>query len=242
MRHRRLPGALVTATLLLGTLAGTGSHPGTAAGEQKATPKVVRALTLRDRVDAASPEALVWKRAPVVRVPLQPAAQVHPVILGAPSTMSLAVQAIRTPESLYVRLRWDDPNADVSINGTGGFLDRVAVQFPINLKPTTTPFMGDPSARVSIWHWRADGKAESLVAAGFGSLTPASVQDVRATGVRTPRGWEVVITRPLRTTSEDSVRLDGVREIPVAFAVWNGSNQERDGFKAVTLEWWRLRF
>jgi dimethylsulfide dehydrogenase subunit gamma/complex iron-sulfur molybdoenzyme family reductase subunit gamma len=33
-----------------------------------------------------------------------------------------------------------------------------------------------------------------------------------------------------------------VREIPVAFAVWNGSNQERDGFKAVTLEWWRLRF
>ena len=104
-----------------------------------------------------------------------------------------------------------------------------AVQFPINLKPTTTPFMGDPSARVSIWHWRADGKAENLIAAGFGSLTPASVQDVRATGVRTSRGWEVVITRPLRTASEDGVRFDGVREIPVAFAVWNGSTQERCG-------------
>jgi hypothetical protein len=33
-----------------------------------------------------------------------------------------------------------------------------------------------------------------------------------------------------------------VRQIPGAFAVWSGSNPERDGFKGVTLEWWILRF
>ena len=58
----------------------------------------------------------------------------------------------------------------------------------------------------------------------------------------TPRGWQVVLSRRLLPDSDDGVRLDGIRQIPIAFAVWNRSNQERDGFKAVTLQWWLLRF
>lgn len=238
MRHGALVTSLMAAIVLLGTLAGVGARLDRAVAE----PKVVRALTLRQHVDATSPEAPVWKRAPVARVPLQPGVQVHPVIVGTPSATILNAQAIRTPENLYVRLAWEDATADVSVNGAGGFLDRAAIQFPLNRKPTTTTFMGDSTAPVNIWHWRADGKPETLVAAGFGTLTPTSVQDVRALGMRTARGWAVVIARRLAPASEDGVRFDGAREIPIAFAVWNGSNQERDGFKAVTLEWWSLRF
>jgi dimethylsulfide dehydrogenase subunit gamma/complex iron-sulfur molybdoenzyme family reductase subunit gamma len=30
--------------------------------------------------------------------------------------------------------------------------------------------------------------------------------------------------------------------MPIAFAAWDGENQERDGLKAVTMEWWQLNF
>lgn len=46
----------------------------------------------------------------------------------------------------------------------------------------------------------------------------------------------------LRPASDDGVQLGATRQVPAAFAIWNGANQERDGFKAVTLEWWVLRF
>jgi dimethylsulfide dehydrogenase subunit gamma/complex iron-sulfur molybdoenzyme family reductase subunit gamma len=213
-----------------------------ALAQPKVPPKTVAALVLRDHADATSPDAGVWKRAPVARVPLQPAFQAHPAIVGAPSVVALSVQAIRTPENLYVRVAWDDPTADTSVNGMGQFLDGAAIQFPLNGVPDTPPFMGDPQNRVNIWHWRADGHPETLVAAGFGTATLASSQDVRALGQRTARGWAVVIARRLLPESDEGVRLDRVRRIPIAFAVWNGSNQERDGFKAVTLEWWSLRF
>jgi dimethylsulfide dehydrogenase subunit gamma/complex iron-sulfur molybdoenzyme family reductase subunit gamma len=51
-----------------------------------------------------------------------------------------------------------------------------------------------------------------------------------------------VLARRLTPASDDGVQLGGVRQVPVAFAIWNGSNQERDGFKGVTLEWWLPRF
>jgi dimethylsulfide dehydrogenase subunit gamma/complex iron-sulfur molybdoenzyme family reductase subunit gamma len=64
---------------------------------------------------------------------------------------------------------------------------------------------------------------------------------LRSTAVRTESGWAVV-ARPLRVKADEGVSLQGRRRIPVAFAVWDGNNQERDGLKAVTLEWWQLRF
>lgn len=70
------------------------------------------------------------------------------------------------------------------------------------------------------------------------------VQDVKASGRYADGTWTVVFHRPLKPQGDDNVPLanSSGANMPVAFAVWNGSNTERDGFKAVTLEWQGLKF
>lgn len=94
----------------------------------------------------------------------------------------------------------------------------------------------------NVWHWRADGRTENLLANGFGTDARAPFEGLRSAALRTEGGWEAVISRPLRVKSEEGVSLGGRKSIPIAFAAWDGHNQERDGLKAVTLEWWQLRF
>lgn len=76
---------------------------------------------------------------------------------------------------------------------------------------------------------------------GFGTATRVPFERLDSAAARTQDGWAVVISRPLRVKPEEGANLQGRRSIPVAFAIWDGANQERDGFKAVTLEWWQLR-
>ena len=80
---------------------------------------------------------------------------------------------------------------------------------------------------------------ESLVAAGIGSLTPrpAALQNVSGKGVWAANEWKVVFVRDLSPAGEGDIRLsDGV---PIAFAVWNGSQGDRNGIKAFSA-WYRL--
>jgi len=80
---------------------------------------------------------------------------------------------------------------------------------------------------------------ESLVAAGIGTLTPrpAAAQNVSGKGVWSGGEWRVVFLRNLEAPGDGDVRLvDGA---PVAFAVWNGSEGDRNGIKAVST-WYRL--
>ena len=80
---------------------------------------------------------------------------------------------------------------------------------------------------------------ESLVAAGIGTLTPqpAAAQNVSGKGVWSGGEWRVVFLRNLEASGNGDVRLaDGT---PVAFAVWNGSEGDRNGIKAVST-WYRL--
>lgn len=86
-----------------------------------------------------------------------------------------------------------------------------------------------------------------VLGAGIGGIVAAETlrkllpaQDRVA--VRTDSGWAVVLTRSLKVKPDEGVSLSGRGTMPVAFAAWDGANQERDGLKAVTLEWWQLRF
>ena len=234
---------LMKQLVTLGMVAAVTTTTGLAATTAQAAPatKTIRVLTAAS-ADAASPDAEIWKKAPVTQVMLQPAFPGHVSIVGTPATERLAAQAVRAGDQIYVRLAWTDRTANTAIKDTGQFADGAAVQFPVNGKASTTPFMGDANNAVNVWQWRADGRTQSLLANGFGTATTVSLQGLKSAAVRTDSGWAVVLHRSLKVKSNEGASLSGRGTMPVAFAAWDGANQERDGFKAVTLEWWQLRF
>ena len=203
--------------------------------------KTIRVLSVTAG-DPASPAAAVWEKAPTTPVTLQTAFPGHPSIVGTAVTQKLTAQAVRTSERLFVKLAWSDRTANTAVKDTGQFFDGAAVQFPVNGQSTTLQFMGDAEHPVNIWQWRADGRTQNLLAKGFGTLTLVPTAGLRSASRRTPDGWQVVISRALQVKPDEGADLHGQGAIPIAFAVWDGQNQERDGFKAVTMEWWQLRF
>jgi dimethylsulfide dehydrogenase subunit gamma/complex iron-sulfur molybdoenzyme family reductase subunit gamma len=228
-------GALHHALLGLGFAA---AIPGVFAAEAIRTIEVSRVSRAEN---AGSPDAPVWQRTQSARVDLQPAFPGHPYISGTPATREIAVQAVRTADVLYLRLRWGDASANTAASDTDRFVDGVAVQFPVNGKSSTTPFMGDGASAVNVWYWRADERVENLTVKGFGTVGRLPSQKLAGVSARRDDGWTVVLARPLAVRPGEGVALDGRRSIPIAFAAWDGANQERDGFKAVTLEWWSLK-
>jgi hypothetical protein len=67
---------------------------------------------------------------------------------------------------------------------------------------------------------------EVLLAGGFGTSTHSAQQNVEGRGVWADGRWRVVFTRALAASDTESVNLVGRSTVPVAFAIWNGSNQE----------------
>lgn len=83
---------------------------------------------------------------------------------------------------------------------------------------------------------------ENLIASGFGTLTTTKVQPVEGRGVFREGRWHLVMRRQLlpqdKTVEAD---LRNVKSIPIAFAVWDGAQKERNGIKSVSI-WGKLLF
>lgn len=97
--------------------------------------------------------------------------------------------------------------------------------------------MSDPSLRIS--------PVEDLNANGFSTLTTQEQQHVRGNGLWEPYGalkggccngptWRVVMKRALKTDDPNDVQFTQGATIPVAFAVWDGNNVERNGMKGIS--------
>lgn len=67
---------------------------------------------------------------------------------------------------------------------------------------------------------------EELVSQGFGTATHKDGQQVTGRGVWENGTWKVVFARALKSPDAESPELTNRKEIPVAFAVWNGANKE----------------
>lgn len=80
----------------------------------------------------------------------------------------------------------------------------------------------------------ADGSVQNLVAQAFGSLAPAVDQTVTGSGAHADGAWSVVIARPFAGSTEDEASFAVGSTTDVAFAVWDGANQERNGQKSVS--------
>lgn len=275
-RPRSRPGSL---TLLLCAAAAlflttTGTR---LAASQEA---VLTANETDEEVPAAEPWDPFWDGLPQIDIPVS-AQTVTPPMGGRGSTMS--ARAVHDGQTLFLLVEWSDPSADRSLGRTEDFTDAVAVQFPAAGGTRVPAFcMGDPTAEVNIWQWRAAWQADvnrgyrgsvrhtypnavvdaypfpddplfqpgleagnpfsqtdrrsavdNLIAGGFGTLTADPFAQVAGWGQWREGVWRVVFTRPLEVGREGNVELRRDTWTDVAFAIWDGAAEERDGMKSV---------
>ena len=81
---------------------------------------------------------------------------------------------------------------------------------------------------------------EDLNADGFSTLTTQAHQDVDGKGNWNNNRWTVVFKRALKTNDSNDTQFSGGKA-PMAIAIWNGANKERNGQKAVT-QWQTLKY
>lgn len=139
-------------------------------------------------------------------------------------------------DNQYPSIAWDyyyeEPAGGVT------YPDRIGRSLgPFNPGIWSGNIMSDPALRVS--------SVEDLNANGFSTLTTQPNQDVYGNGLWEPYGslkggccmgptWRVVMKRSLGNSDPNDVQFKGGASIPVAFAVWDGANLERDGMKGIS--------
>jgi mono/diheme cytochrome c family protein len=82
---------------------------------------------------------------------------------------------------------------------------------------------------------------EDANAHGFGTVKsqPPSEQNVSGKGVWRDGSWSVVFVRELKSKDLDDVKFAIGKSTPVAFAIWDGQNRDRNGRKVVS-NWHKL--
>jgi hypothetical protein len=159
---------------------------------------------------------------------------------AAPEIPSLDVRLARAGGQLLVQLSWHDTTHDAvtlaEVPGTAPetrfrkvpteaddrFFDAAAVMFPAKsgfdaMAPSLQ--MGDADHPVEIYYWNATRGAMLMQAQGRGT-TKRTGQTFPANGTYQKGQWSVTLELP-----------DLPAGTPVAFAVWNGSQKDRDGRK-----------
>ncbi len=174
----------------------------------------------------------------------QPSRYARTVWAGKPvgATRFLKVQAAHNGQDIVFRLEWRDDTKNVDHGDGTVFPDAAGVLFPLNGDaPLQT--MGSEGAPVNAWYWRAnlgDGQAQNIVAQGLGTVRQTEGSKVQSRALWKDGRWEVVFARPLGVNEGEAVRLEAKKPTKVAFAVWEGSSQERAGLKSFSREWQEL--
>lgn len=251
--YRLIDRAAASALLLSLTGAGTvlaqqAQHPAdptimeVEAGDTIQVARLPEEVYLRDVND---PEEIIWDRIPTYRIFLTTAPPVHPSValrFEPDEGQHLYFQLARTAERFYARLRWQDSSENRATT-VSEFRDGVALQFSLDGVDTSYMMGSGPARPVNIWYWRADtDDIENLAAGGFGSTTQLPGQPVTGDSAyheaREPRNnqWRVVMSRKLSSDGGHEIDLrQGT--VPVAFALWQGAEGQRDGNKRVSHNW-----
>jgi hypothetical protein len=101
----------------------------------------------------------------------------------------------------------------------------------------TYPLLGDPldfPARAAGNPLSNVGPVQNLVAQAFGTLAPAADQSVLGSGNHDDGSWAVVISRPFSSASQHETTFGVGTMTDIAFAVWDGEQDERNGQKAIS--------
>jgi len=86
-----------------------------------------------------------------------------------------------------------------------------------------------------------DVPVEELNAEGFGTLTPQpqTKQNVLGKGSWKDGKWRVVFYRALESLNKWDIKFESKQPVLIAFAVWDGAHQDRNGRKVVSM-WQRF--
>jgi hypothetical protein len=81
---------------------------------------------------------------------------------------------------------------------------------------------------------------EKAIAHGFSTTSTAPSQDAVGRGVRTDRGWRVIVAKPLGAADPGEVALVPGTVVTCAFAVWSGQAHQAGSRKAPSLSVYAL--
>ncbi len=199
--------------------------------------------------NALDPSAAEWKAAAPVALALHRTPPLYST--DAPAAVEIAAvqaQIVHNAAGNFVRLEWADKTHDVAVlpkaerdwqgdhlvaqsAATDRFSDACAVMIPAkpaagDLNPSLQ--MGDGGHPVRIFVWDATRGAAVMEASGR-ETTKRTGQSFPAQGQYAAGKWTVTLQIPdLRPGT------------PFAVAIWNGSQQDRDGRKYFTI-WYRAQ-
>ncbi|MCL6566992.1 MAG: hypothetical protein K6U09_11290 [Acidobacteriia bacterium] len=242
-------GQLLTVLLLLMTSAAP------AFSQQPAhTAALPQHLRLRANFSPQSAEVLLdpaapaWQSTPAQRIALHRTPPLYDTDPPASLEISFVeVRTLRAAGKLFVHLSWRDASADYvelpavpdtppeqrflkeHTLGPERFFDAAAVMFPKDapggvVSPSLQ--MGDAQGPVSMYYWNAARGAMRMEAAGRGT-TRRTGDSFSARAVYASGTWQVVLELPELPPAT-----------PLAFAIWNGSQLDRDGRKYFSVWHW----
>ena len=114
-------------------------------------------------------------------------------------------------------------------------------------KAVTTALVQDPTFLAGwgsdnyLSNPRKETPVEDLNAEGFGTIEPQpkQSQNVRGKGVWKDGKWQVCFVRELSSNDTNDIQFQGMSQVNLAFAIWDGQAGDRDGQKSVT-NWFQL--
>jgi hypothetical protein len=198
---------------------------------------------------APAPDAAEWKTAPAITVALNRTPPLY--VTDTPATLdipSVQMQVLRAAGGTFIRLEWTDKTHDTAAlpkaertwqsenlvrqsEATERFSDACALMIsakPLagNLNPSLQ--MGDAAHPVRIYFWDAT-RGPAIMEASGRETTKRTGQVFPAQGIYAAGKWSVTMQLP-----------DLPPGTPVTIAIWNGSQQDRDGRKYFSI-WQPLR-
>lgn len=212
---------------------------------------VVKVKLLESEQLPSEPSDEVWANATPVELPLGGQILTSPR-QWAPSIDAVMVRAVYNKDEIAFLVEWDDStNKQDEI-----FRDAISLQFPTKIPESLKkPYfaMGDSSGAVNLWSWKAywgegfgllaeapetePGTVVELNAKGFKSIVPQppESQNVTGKGIYHDGRWKVILKRPLKTEDvKGDIQFEIGKLIPIAFAIWDGSNNDVAGQKSVS--------
>lgn len=198
----------------------------------------------------ADPDSPFWTDIAIpTEIALGPQLMVVPR-LWVPSVNAATVKSIYNKNEIGFLVEWDDRTGTQDIT----FKDAFAIQFPSKFKEGVQKphfAMGVKGGGVNMWHWKADYNPEAQVegfqnireisggssfvelnAKGFSKhpdVQKAESQTVRGSSIWQNGKWRVVMIRSLKTGNSNDIQFEKNKNIPLAFAAWDGANGDLGG-------------